>query len=185
VCSIPQADGCSTQTLTAYLSARDEPDVSNPDSVTGIDKSVLPFLALWQLPNAGPVGNGDQGIYAFNTNHLTTENFGTIRIDHKFSDSDSLFGTYQNDQANSTQPDQNNDVPVQNATGRQLVDVEETHIFTPQLLNTARFGLNRSVHTGGGGARFTRSPGMFRWVKVRERITRRSTCRRTRRSNQG
>jgi hypothetical protein len=157
VCSIPQAPnpqnnqpGCSTQTLSAYLSAQGEPAVLNPDPVTGIDQSVLPFLGLWQLPNAGLVGNGDQGIYAFNTSHLTTENFGTIRIDHKFSDNDSLFATYQNDEASSSQPDQNNDVLVQNATGRQLVDAEETHIFSPQLLNTARFGLSRSVHTGGG-----------------------------------
>jgi len=80
-----------------------------------------------RLLNAGLVGTGNQGIYAFNFVHLTAENFGTIRIDHKFSDRDSLFGTYQNDQAVATQPDPNNDVLVQNATGRQFEDVEETH----------------------------------------------------------
>ena len=151
VCSRPMAgNNCTSQTLANYLSARGEPAVANPDAVTGISQSVVPFLALWQLPNAGLVGNGDQGIYAFNSLHLTTENFGTLRIDHKFSDRDTLFGTYQNDQAFATQPDANNQVLVQNATGRQFADLEETHIFSPQLLNTARFGLNRSVHTGGG-----------------------------------
>jgi len=153
VCSRPVAgSNCTKQTLTDYLSSRGEPAVRNPDPVTGIDTSVAPFLRLWQLPNAGLVanGNGDQGIYAFNSVHLTTENFGTIRIDHKFSDRDSLFGTYQNDRAAATQPDPNNDVLVQNATGRQFADVEETHIFSAQLLNTARFGFNRSAHTGGG-----------------------------------
>lgn len=153
VCSRPVAgSNCTPQTLKNYLSSRGEPAVQNPDPVTGIDTSVAPFLGLWQLPNAGLVanGNGDQGIYAFNSVHLTTENFGTIRIDHKFSDRDSLFGTYQNDQAAATQPDPNNDVLVQNATGRQFADVEETHIFSAQLLNSARFGFNRSVHTGGG-----------------------------------
>lgn len=153
VCSIDQSasGGCSPQTLANYLASHGEPAVLNPDPVTGIDKSVLPFLGLWQLPNQ-PItsGNGDQGNYAFNSANLTAENFGTIRVDHKFSDKDSLFGTYQNDQAVATQPDPNNNVLVQNATGRQFVDVEETHIFSPQLLNTARFGLNRSVHTGGG-----------------------------------
>lgn len=151
VCSIPQPGpgGCSTQTLSAFVAGQGG-SVPNPDPVTGIDKAVLPFLGLWQLPNAGLVGNGDQGVYAFNSLHLITENFGTIRIDHKFSDRDSLFGTYQNDQATGSQPDPNNDVLVQDVTGRQLFDVEETHIFSPQLLNTARFGLSRSVHTGGG-----------------------------------
>lgn len=153
VCSIPipGPGGCSTQTLSAFVAAQPGGQtIPNPDPVTGINSAVLPFLGLWQRPNAGLVGNGDQGIYAFNSVNLTTENFGTIRVDHKFSDKDSLFGTYQNDQATSTQPDPNNNVLVQNSTGRQFVDVEETHIFSPQLLNTARFGLNRSVHTGGG-----------------------------------
>ena len=151
VCSRPvPGSNCSPQTLAAHLSANKEPAVANPDPLTGIDKSVLPFLGLWQLPNAGLVGNGDQGIYAFNSVHLTTENFGTIRIDHKFSDRDTLFGTYQNDQAVATQPDPNNDVLVQNATGRQFAVVEENHTFSSQLLNSARFGFNRSVHTGGG-----------------------------------
>jgi hypothetical protein len=132
------------------LSANNEPAVANPDPATGIDKSVLPFLGLWQLPNAGLVGNGDQGIYAFNSVHLTTEHFGTLRIDHKFSDRDTLFGTHQNDQAFATQPDANNQVLVQNATGRQFADWEETHTFSSQLLNSARCGFNRSVHPGGG-----------------------------------
>lgn len=149
VCSLC---GPNAQTLTNYLSSNSEPAVTNPDPVTGINKSVLPFLGLWQLPNQPfPVGsNGDVGNYAFNSTTRTGENFGTIRMDHKFSDTDSLFGTYQNDQATAIQPDPNNNVLVQNATGRQFVDVEETHIFSPRLLNTARFGLNRSVHTGGG-----------------------------------
>ena len=154
VCSIPQpatatSPGCSTMTLSAFVASKGR-SVPGADPVTGIDSSVLPFLALWGRQNAGVTGNGDQAIYAFNSVHLTGENFGTLRIDHKFSDRDSLFGTYQNDQATATQPDPNNDVRVQNSTGRQLGDVEETHIFSPQLLNSARFGLNRSVHTGGG-----------------------------------
>jgi Carboxypeptidase regulatory-like domain/TonB-dependent Receptor Plug Domain len=158
VCSIQQFDpvtnpsGCKTQTLNNYLASHNEPSVLSPDSVTGIDKSVLPFLGLWQLPNQpfAPGNNGDVGQYAFNSTTRTNENFGTIRVDHKFSDKDSLFGTYQNDQATAIQPDPNNNVLVQNSTGRQFVDVEETHIFSAQLLNSARFGLNRSVHTGGG-----------------------------------
>jgi hypothetical protein len=154
VCSIPQP-GCTTMTLSQFLATpgpngQQRPQVQHPDPVTGIDSAVVPYLGLWQLPNAGLIGNGDQGIYAFNSGQLTAENFGNIRIDHKFSDKDSISGTYQNDQAIATQPDANNDVRVDNLTGRQLISIEETHIFSPQLINSARFGLNRSVHTGGG-----------------------------------
>ena len=123
---------------------------ANPDPVTHIDKAVLPFLPLWGLPNAGLIGNGDQGIYSFTAPHITSENFGTARIDHKFSDKDSIFGSYQYDFATATQPDPANDVLVGNSTGRAYVALEETHIFSSQVVNSARFGLNRSLHTAQG-----------------------------------
>jgi hypothetical protein len=152
VCSIPQASGpnpCATQTLSQFVASRGG-SVPNPDPVTGIDSAVLPFLGLWQLPNAGLLGNGDEGIYAFVSGQVTSESFGNLRIDHKFSEKDSVFGTYENDTASAVQPDAGNQVLAQNFTNRQLIAIEETHIFNPQLVNSARFGLNRSVHTGGG-----------------------------------
>jgi hypothetical protein len=143
LCSVPQPGpgGCSTQGVTGS---------PNPDPATGIDKAVLPYLGLWALPNAGVVGNGDTGIYAFNGGHVTSENFGTARVDHKFSDRDSIFGSYQYDGATAAQPDAANDVLIGNTTGRVFVAIEETHIFSPQLINSARFGLNRSFHTSVG-----------------------------------
>ncbi len=133
---------CPTQTQVT--------GAANPDPATGIDKAVLPFLGLWGLPNAGLIGNGDQGIYSFTAPHITSENFGTARVDHKFSDKDSIFGSYQYDFATATQPDPANDVLVGNSTGRAYVALEETHIFSSQVINSARFGLNRSLHTAQG-----------------------------------
>ncbi len=141
LCSIPQPGVCSPHQVTGAF---------NPDPATGIDKAVLPYLSLWGAPNAGLVGNGDVGFYQFTAPHITTENFGTGRLDHRFSDNDSLFATYQYDFANATQPDPANDVLVGNSTGRAYVAIEETHIFSSQLINSARFGLNRSLHTSQG-----------------------------------
>jgi hypothetical protein len=141
VCSIPQPGVCSPHQITGS---------PNPDPATGIDKAVLPFLGLWNLPNQGLLGNGDTGIYAFTAAHITSENFGTARLDHKFSDTDSIFGSYEYDAAVATQPDPVNDVLLGNMSGRAFVAVEETHIFKPQLINSVRFGFNRSLHTSGG-----------------------------------
>jgi hypothetical protein len=141
LCSIPQPGVCSPQRVTGAF---------NPDPATGIDKAVLPYLGLWGLPNGGLVGNGDTGIYSFTTAHITSENFGTGRLDHRFSDKDSIFGSYQYDAAIATQPDPANEVLVGNTTGRAFVAIEETHIFNPQLINSARFGFNRSFHTSEG-----------------------------------
>lgn len=141
LCSIPQAGVCSTTQVSGAF---------NPDPATGIDKAVLPYLGLWGLPNAGVVGNGDLGFYSFTAPHITSENFGTVRVDNRFSDKDSIFASYQYDSATATQPDPANDVLVGNTTGRTYIAIEETHIFSSQLINSARFGLNRSVHTSQG-----------------------------------
>jgi hypothetical protein len=143
LCSIPQPNpgGCTTHQVTG---------AANPDPATGIDQAVLPYLSLWGLPNAGLIGNGDQGTYSFTAPHITTENFGTARLDHKFTDKDSIFGSYQYDFATATQPDPANDVLVGNSTGRAYVALEETHIFSSSVINSARFGLNRSLHTAQG-----------------------------------
>jgi hypothetical protein len=143
LCSIPQPgpNGCTPHRVSGAF---------NPDPATGINKAVLPYLGLWGAPNAGLVGNGDLGFYAFTAPHITSENFGTGRLDHRFSTSDNFFASYQYDAATATQPDPANDVLVGNSTGRAYVAIEETHVFSSQLINSARFGFNRSLHTSQG-----------------------------------
>src|SRR3984893_9423784 len=141
LCSIPQPGICSTQQVTGAF---------HPDPATGIDKAVLPFLGLWGLPNAGLFGNGDTGLYSVPGAHITSENFVTARVDHRFSDKDSVFGSYEYDPATATQPDPTNNVLLGISTGRSLIAIEETHIFNPQLINSVRFGYSRSVHTNRG-----------------------------------
>jgi len=143
LCSKPQDGTCTPHQVTGAL---------NPDPATGIDKAVLPFLGLWgpENPNLPYFNNGDMGTYSFVGGHVTTENFGVGRLDHRFSDKDSFFGSYQYDSATLTQPDPNNDVLVGNTTGRGYVALEETHIVNSQIVNSARFGLNRSLHTAIG-----------------------------------
>jgi hypothetical protein len=131
LCSIPQAGVCSPQQIT-------------------VDPTVAPFLGLWALPNNGLLGNGDTGIYLFNSNRVISENFETAKLDHRFSENDLIFGTYQHDSATGTQPDAANEVLVGNATGRTLIVLEETHIFSSQLVNSVRIGFNRTLHTTEG-----------------------------------
>ena len=144
LCSQPQDGTCIKHQITG---------AANPDPVTGIDQAVLPYLGLWGLPNlpnaTNPTltNNGDTGTYSFAAPHITSENFATARLDHRFSDKDSMFGSYQYDTATATQPDPANDVLVGNTTGRTYVALEETHIFSSRLVNSARFGFNRSLHT--------------------------------------
>ena len=142
LCSIPQAGsgGCTTYQVSGS---------PNPDPATGIDQAVLPFLGLWHLPNAGLQGNGDTGIYKFAAQAVTNGNFVTARLDQTISSADSIFGTYQYDKGLTTLPDALGDIQVGQKRGRQLVAIEERHIFNPQFINSFRVGVNRVSADGG------------------------------------
>jgi hypothetical protein len=114
----------------------------NPDPVTHIDKAVIPYLGFYPLPNAGLVGN-DTGTFNTSGVERLTENYVTAKVDHHFSDKDSLGGSWFYDNAPLTQPDSLVDVLTENFTRRQMIGLEETHIFSASLVNTARLGFSR------------------------------------------
>ena len=74
---------------------------------------------------------------------ISDEDNFVIKLDHNFSDSDSMFVRYTFDDATVDRP------LINFATGfitrNQYVTVEEKHIFSPTLLNVARVGFNRSA----------------------------------------
>src|SRR5216684_1375932 len=115
----------------------------NPDPVTHIDKAVIPYLGFFPLPNAGLVGNGDTGNFNTSGVERLTENYVTAKVDHHFSDKDSFAGSWFYDNAPLTMPDSLVDSLTENFTRRQMYSVEETHIFSPSLVNTARLGFSR------------------------------------------
>jgi hypothetical protein len=105
---------------------------------------VKPYLPFWGTPQT-LTGLGNTGIFAVVTQTKVSENFVSGRVDHKFSDRDSVFGTYQFDRAPANQPDSLNDVLLGTTTSRQDVILEETHTFSPQFINSVRAGYNRST----------------------------------------
>src|SRR5487761_1715997 len=106
-----------------------------------VDPSAQKYLGFYPLPN-GAV-SGDTGIFSFASNQIVTENYWTIRIDHTFSGKDSMFGTYMYDDTPYSSPDDLNNVLISDETNRQFVVLEETHIFSPTLVNSVRAGYNR------------------------------------------
>jgi len=72
-----------------------------------------------------------------------SENFVTTRVDHRFSEKDSLFGTYLYDDTPYTSPEAFDVQVLTSHTKRQFVTIEENHTFTPALVNTVRVGFNR------------------------------------------
>jgi len=119
-------------------------------TIVTVDPLVKSSLRLWALPNAGLLGTGDTGLFSFTSQQVTTANFWTARVDHKFSEADSLFGSYQFDNGVTTLPDNLNDVLTNQLSHRQFVALEENHVFSPRLVNSVRVGFNRDAASGGG-----------------------------------
>jgi outer membrane receptor protein involved in Fe transport len=120
------------------------PDGSCTTSTITVDPKVVPYLGFYPLPNIpGIVGNGDTGIFVTSGVERLTENYFTVRGDHRFSDKDSLAVSYFYDKAPLTMPDSLVDTLTQNFTFRQMGSVEETHLFSAGLANTARVGYSR------------------------------------------
>jgi hypothetical protein len=108
-----------------------------------VDPKVVPFLKLFPSPSSPTTG--DTGTFGFVAKQVTNEDFATGRVDHKISASDNLFGTYVFDTGQQQNPDAYNFKLIGNHSSRQTFALEESHIFTPTLVNTARFGFNRDV----------------------------------------
>jgi Carboxypeptidase regulatory-like domain/TonB-dependent Receptor Plug Domain len=116
-----------------------------------VDPNVLRFInAFYPLPNGPLLGNGDTGIFSFAGQEITNENYFTVRVDRKFSDKDTLFGTYMRDNSKTVQPDNFNELLSNTVSRRQVVTLHEQHLFSATLLNAARFGFSRSIGITGG-----------------------------------
>jgi Carboxypeptidase regulatory-like domain/TonB dependent receptor/TonB-dependent Receptor Plug Domain len=117
------------------------------DNFTAVDTPQHPsFLnAFFPMPKGQLIGNGDTGIFSFAAQQITTENYFTIRLDHKFSDSDSIYATYIRDNSTTVQPGTFGELSSDIVSNRQAATLHEQHIFSPNLLNVAQIGFSRAV----------------------------------------
>src|SRR6266436_6361075 len=107
--------------------------------------SVQPLLNLWPTPL--PSAQDFSGISQFFSSPLQTisEDFGTARFDHIFSQRDSLAAVYTADDGRDLTATPLNPFSSDILTLReQVLSLEENHIFSPSLLNTARIGFSRA-----------------------------------------
>jgi len=113
--------------------------------------SVQPLLNLWPTPPAGaPDFNGIAEVFSSPLQTIR-EDFGTVRIDHVFSERDSLAGIYTIDDGGDVTATPANPYSTDILNLReQVLSLEETHVFSPTLLNTARFGYSRAGYFFNG-----------------------------------
>ncbi|HZY62932.1 MAG TPA: carboxypeptidase-like regulatory domain-containing protein [Edaphobacter sp.] len=105
--------------------------------------SVQPLLALWPVANGPELGKGIAIAYSNPMQHIR-EDFGTTRFDYNISPKDLFFSVYTIDDSTAHTPTQNPLAAIDESLREQVLSLQEQHVFSPQLLNTARFGFSRA-----------------------------------------
>ena len=137
--------------LRQSLSVPQTDIVPSPNARTGqlvsgkvtIDPKVLPYLQFYPMPTASI--SGDTGTYTFTGLQISRENYFTTRLDHRLTSKDNLVATYMLDTGKQTAPDAFDNVLLGSVSRRLLSTIEDTHVFSPTLINTVRFGYSRVV----------------------------------------
>lgn len=127
-----------------------------PNPQTGIltkvpvGKGVAPLFNLWPVQNGPELLDPKTG---FNTGiaeafsspiqHIR-EDFGTARFDANLTANDLLFAVYTVDDSTANTPTQNPLSIINESLREQVASVQEQHVFSPSLLNTARSGFSRA-----------------------------------------
>ncbi len=126
------------------------PNSSGVEQHVGVNASVVPLLNLWPvqngpelLSNGNPSGIGEA--FSHPPQHIN-EDFGTTRFDDNLSDKDLLFAAYTVDASSATTPSANPLSYVNESLREQVTSVQEQHVFSPSLLNTARIGYSRASY---------------------------------------
>ena len=106
---------------------------------------VSPLIDAWPSASAGAPDFG--GISEAFNNPLQTirDDFGTVRMDHVVSSKDWLSAVYTVDDSADFTPTSTNLYSTDvEALREQVGSVEETHVFSASLLNTAQVGVSRA-----------------------------------------
>src|SRR5437773_927606 len=109
-----------------------------------INPIMAPYLKLFPAPNAGEASAAQGiGIFAYELNQPTRENFFQGRLDYTVSDTDSLFARFTHDGADQTVSAGFPDYATDSVSRNQFFTTEYKRIVTPAVHNTARLSHSR------------------------------------------
>jgi hypothetical protein len=118
--------------------------------VQNLNRAMLPFTSLWPEAN-GPellvngLPSGTALSYS-NPNQTIREDFGTLRADYNIGAADTLAFSYTIDDGNNLTPQADPLFGAYNQLRSQVASLQETHVFTPSVLNTFTAGFSRAAY---------------------------------------
>jgi hypothetical protein len=125
----------------------------NGTIVPGLNRLMLPYMSFWPLPNGpalAPVSGQPGAAFSYNNpKQSIREDFGTLRTDYVLRDRDSLSGSYTLDDGASVIPQADPLFGSNVILRSQVASIQETHIFSPLMLNTFSAGFSRGAFNLG------------------------------------
>ena len=119
--------------------------------VANLNPAMLNYMTFWPVAN-GPellipgttLPSGTAKAF-YNPKQSIHENFGTLRSDYILNERDSLSGAYTIDDGNSIIPQTDPLFGSAVALRSQVASLQETHIFSPRVLNSFTAGFSRAA----------------------------------------
>jgi hypothetical protein len=119
-----------------------------PTPVPNLNPRMLEYMSFWPqangpqlLVNGLPTGTA---LSFSSPKQSVREDFATLRADYNLSDRDSLSGSYTIDDGQKLTPLADPLFGADVTLRAQVLSLEETHVFSPQVLNTFRVGFSRA-----------------------------------------
>jgi Carboxypeptidase regulatory-like domain/TonB-dependent Receptor Plug Domain len=116
--------------------------------VANLNPAMLPYFSFWPQANGAELlTNGIPSGTAFsytNPNQSIREDFGNTRLDYALRDRDWLSAAYTIDDGTSLIPLADPLFASYSALRMQVASLQETHVFSPAVLNTFRAGFSRA-----------------------------------------
>jgi hypothetical protein len=114
-----------------------------PTQVAKLNPAMLPFLALWPQGNGPELGGGIQEAF-YNPLNTVHEDFANSRLDYYLNSRDRLSAIVTVDTGHSIIPLADPLFASELRLASLVGSLEETHVISPNILNTFRAGFSRA-----------------------------------------
>jgi outer membrane receptor protein involved in Fe transport len=148
---LDDANGNPLPPLAGSCPYPDSTNMAPGQAAVCVDNTIQKFLTFYPAANGSLLGVGNSAQYAYSSPQIVPENYYTVRGDVRLSDKDNLNASWFYDHSTWSQPGPLNQVLVGFILMREAVSLEETHVFSPTMVNTLRGGYNRSTVNGQVG----------------------------------
>ncbi|MBZ5697474.1 MAG: TonB-dependent receptor [Acidobacteriia bacterium] len=140
----------------ARLGSLPDPSTGVYAPVTDLNPAMLPYMSFWPQPDPNSelmvpsttspetlVPSGVSYSHNYPNEHIQ-EDFGTLRTDYNIGGRDTLSAAYTIDDGNSLIPLADPLFASYIPLRMQVFSLQETHIFSPQIVNTVTVGFSRA-----------------------------------------